>query len=622
MYTKFFGLAEAPFNITPDSRFLFLSKRHKEALASLLYGIKHRKGFIAITGEIGSGKTTLCRALLNELDPHTTKVALILNSSLSELELLKTINEEFSIRSTFDSKKALIDELNRFLLLQNSQGNNAVIIIDEAQNLSPDCLEQVRMLGNLETETEKLLQIVLIGQPELGYTLILPALEQLNQRIAVRYHISALSEEEIVHYIRHRLFVAQAKIEVELTPQALQLIYEYSKGIPRKINLVCDRAMLAAYVEATYTIDARLVRCAIAELVGGQPRALTREQHRALVGPTRLIVKYALVGSALVILGGAIGGGIWFANYNLRSLIQDRNTTAQRSSIASKSESTAAESSGALTSEASLNESGSEGVEDADQSRYESSQASVSLPEPAELASEPVRPSPTPAILYYNWEYDEDNIVRVNDPGYAYHASILTWLGLWNMRVELSDFKHYSPETLSQLALLTTNSPLGLKMVDLDSELSEAVKYDVPLILHLDDPTGRFSPYVVLQWVEGEACTLADPVRGLMITGRSKVGSCFQNALALYFDKDDLSSIQRGEESERIGKIQEYLLRRHFYTGPLSGVFDLQTARAIRNFQRYYNLEATGRLDEKTVLLLSSRMHSVRPRLFSSGGED
>ena len=243
----------------------------------MLYGIKQRKGFIAITGEIGSGKTTLCRALLNELDPHTTKVALILNSSLSELELLKTINEEFAIRSTFDSKKALVDELNRFLLLQNSQGNNAVIIVDEAQNLSPDCLEQIRMLSNLETETEKLLQIVLIGQPELAYTLNLPALEQLNQRIAVRYHISALSEEEIVHYIRHRLFIAQAKIEIEFTPQALQLIYQYSKGIPRKINLVCDRAMLAAYVEATYTIDARLVRCAIAELVSGQPRALTRE---------------------------------------------------------------------------------------------------------------------------------------------------------------------------------------------------------------------------------------------------------------------------------------------------------------------------------------------------------
>lgn len=622
MYTKFFGLVEAPFNITPDSRFLFLSKRHKEALASLLYGIKQRKGFIAITGEIGSGKTTLCRALLNELDPHTTKVALILNSSLSELELLKTINEEFAIRSTFDSKKALVDELNRFLLLQNSQSNNVVIIVDEAQNLSPDCLEQIRMLSNLETETEKLLQIVLIGQPELAYTLNLPALEQLNQRIAVRYHISALSEEEIVHYIRHRLFIAQAKIEIEFTPQALQLIYEYSKGIPRKINLVCDRAMLAAYVEATYTIDARLVRCAIAELVSGQPRALTREQHRALVGPTRSIVKYVLVGSALIIFGGAIGGGIWLANYNVRSLIRDRNTTAQRSSLASGSESEAAESSGALTNEASLNESGSEDVEDADQLRHESSQASVSLSEPAERASEPVRPSSIPAIFYYNWEYDEDNIVRVNDPGYAYHASILTWLGLWNMRVDLSDFKHYSPETLSQLALLTANSPLGLKIVDLGSELSEAVKYDVPLILHLADPTGRFAPYVVLQRVEGEACTLADPVRGRMITGRNRVGSCFQNALALYFDKDDLSSIQRGEESERVGKIQEYLLRRHFYTGPLAGVFDLQTARAIKNFQRYYHLEPTGRLDEKTVLLLSFRMHSVRPRLFSSGGED
>lgn len=622
MYTKFFGLAEAPFNITPDSRFLFLSKRHKEALASLLYGIKHRKGFIAITGEIGSGKTTLCRALLNELDPHTTKVALILNSSLSELELLKAINEEFAIRSTFDSKKALIDELNRFLLLQNSQGNNAVIIIDEAQNLSPDCLEQIRMLGNLETETDKLLQIVLIGQPELGHTLNLPALEQLNQRIAVRYHISALNEEEIAHYIRHRLFVAQAKIEIEFTPQALQLIYEYSKGIPRKINLVCDRAMLAAYVEATYTIDARLVRCAIAELTGGQPRALTREQHRALVGQSRTIGKYALVGSALVILGGAISSGIWLANYNARSLVRGTDTTEQHSSGDRESESAAAGSSAAESNEKPLNEFVAENMENAEEQPDESSQASVSLAEPAEPESEPVSPSPTPRPLYYNWEYDEDNIVRVNNAEYAYHASILTWLGLWNMRVELSDFKNYSPETLSQLTLLTTNSPLGLKVIDLGSELSEALKYDVPLILHLGDPMERFAPYVVLERLEGEACTLADPVRGRIITSRGEVASCFQNAMALYFDKDDLSSIQRGEESERVRKLQDYLLRRQFYTGTVTGIFDLQTAKAIRNFQRYYHLEPTGRLDEKTILLLSFRMQPVRPRLFSSGGED
>jgi general secretion pathway protein A len=622
MYTKFFGLAEAPFNITPDSRFLFLSKRHKEALASLLYGIKHRKGFIAITGEIGSGKTTLCRALLNELDPHTTKVALILNSSLSELELLKTINEEFAIRSTFDSKKALIDELNRFLLLQNSQGNNAVIIIDEAQNLSPDCLEQIRMLGNLETETEKLLQIVLMGQPELGHTLSLPALEQLNQRIAVRYHISALNEEEIAHYIRHRLSVAQAKIDIEFTPQALQLIYESSRGIPRKINLVCDRAMLAAFVEATYTIDARLVRCAMAELAGGQPGALTREQHRPPVSLPHVLGKYVLVGGALILLGAAIGIGIWLANYNMRSIINEHNPAPSRSSRAGEREVVAAQVSGMVNSGEPLDDAGSEDTGNGEQLPAQPAQESTSAQGYAESAPESQGDFSPSHVSYYNWEYDEDNIVRVNGPEYAYPASILTWLGLWNMRVDLSDFKHYSADTLSQLALLTTNSPLGLRLIDLGSNLSEAIKYDVPLILHLEDSTGRFAPYVVLLRVEGESCKIADPVRGLLVTDRRRVGSCFQNALALYFDKEAISSIQPGEESERVQKLQNYLLRRQFYAGAASGVFDLQTAKAIKNFQRYYHLDPTGRLDEKTVLLLSSRMHAVRPRLFSSGGED
>ena len=187
MYLQFYGFKEAPFNLTPDSKFLFLSHRHQEALAALLFGVQERKGFICLTGEIGCGKTTLCRAMISQLDPEKVKTGVVLNSYLSDVELLKTINEGYGLSGESDSKKSLIDILNAYLIEQFSQGNNVVLIVDESQNLRPETLEQIRMISNLETETAKLIQIIMVGQPELRRTLALPELEQLNQRITVRW---------------------------------------------------------------------------------------------------------------------------------------------------------------------------------------------------------------------------------------------------------------------------------------------------------------------------------------------------------------------------------------------------------------------------------------------------
>ncbi len=267
MYCSFYGISEKPFSITPDPKFLYLGRTHKEAFAHLLYGIRERGGFIVVTGEIGAGKTTLCRGLLSHLDEDTL-VAFIFNPTLSALELLKSINEDFGIPSQGTTKKELIDELNQFLLQKRQEGKNTVLIIDESQSLDGEVLEQVRLLSNLETETEKLLQIILIGQPEFRNILEQPRLLQLNQRVTVRYHLKALSEEETAEYIQHRLSVIDAQDKVFFSPEALRKIWRYTRGVPRLINVLCDRALLAGYGKKKKHIDGKMIDQARREVTG------------------------------------------------------------------------------------------------------------------------------------------------------------------------------------------------------------------------------------------------------------------------------------------------------------------------------------------------------------------
>lgn len=267
MYLEYYKLQEKPFNVTSDPNFLYMSKRHKEAFTYLVYGIKERKGFIEITGEVGTGKTTLCRALLNRLDPHT-KVAFIFNSDLSELQLLQAIVEDLGIKAEKRIKIDLFSKLNSFLIEQLKIGNNVVLILDEAQNLRPKALEQMRMLSNLETEKEKLFQIILVGQPELRDKLNSPNLRQLKQRISIRYHILPLERDEIADYIKHRLYVAGSDGSVKFTEDAIEKIYEYSNGVPRLINVVSDRALLLGFVLETYEIDDKIIERSIEEIEG------------------------------------------------------------------------------------------------------------------------------------------------------------------------------------------------------------------------------------------------------------------------------------------------------------------------------------------------------------------
>ena len=265
MYTAFYGLREKPFSLTPNPRFLYLTDAHKEALAHLVYGLEQGEGFIVITGEVGTGKTTLCRSLLERIELET-EIAILFNPSENARELLQSINEEFGLQVDGLSRRQLLGTLNRFLLDRNAEGRQVVLIIDEAQHLSPATLEQIRLLSNLETAASKLIQIILLGQPELDEKLDSDELRQLRQRVSVRWRLEPMSAAETGHYIRHRLQVAAGADREILTRRALLEIHRQTGGVPRLVNALTDRVLLAGFAAERSRLGRLQVRKAAREI--------------------------------------------------------------------------------------------------------------------------------------------------------------------------------------------------------------------------------------------------------------------------------------------------------------------------------------------------------------------
>jgi general secretion pathway protein A len=280
MYSEFFGFSEKPFTITPNPQFIYLSGQHREAFAHLLYGIDSHAGFIAMTGEVGTGKTTVLRTLLTQLDPEKYHSALIFNPCLSGEQLLASICREFGVEADERNSFGYLDALNRFLVEQHIAGKTVVLVVDEAQNLLPDVLEQVRMISNLETERDKLIQIILAGQPELNDILARHDLRQLNQRITVRCHLTPMGIDDTGDYIRHRLKISGCRIPSLFSAGAVKHIYRFSRGVPRLVNVICEQALVMAWTQELVSVTPAITKSIIkASRPGSGQRSIWQRLH-------------------------------------------------------------------------------------------------------------------------------------------------------------------------------------------------------------------------------------------------------------------------------------------------------------------------------------------------------
>jgi general secretion pathway protein A len=555
MYLSFFGLNEKPFAITPDPRYLYLSERHAEALAHLLYGINEAGGFVQLTGEVGTGKTTIVRSLLAQT-PKNAEIALILNPRMTAPEFLLTICEEIGIGvpdSSMESLKDLVDVLSHYLLRAHAAGRRVVLVVDEAQNLAPAVLEQVRLLTNLETNTQKLLQIILIGQPELRELLGRNELRQLAQRITGRYHLHPLSRDETAAYVRHRLRVAGATTEI-FSGTALSEIYRLSTGVPRVINVICDRALLGAYSMDSHRVTGTLVRHAAAEVFGKR------------IAPNWL--PWAAVASTAVVLLSATVA-LWSARpWSSKPTHAVAATASATNSVAHSP------SSGGGLAPAAMAASGTHTA------------TGAATPARATAVGTIARASPPLSELLTQNTKETDT-----DSAFA------KLFGLWGVK--------YVPGGTDPC---TQASQQGLDCLSQRGSFAQLRLYNRPAILLLNDDGGN-SHQVVLTRLDDEHARIE--LGGL----RHDVGI---GELSRYWFGDfvmlwrpgtsQVKSLSPGMHGPDVRWLRESLdhVRGLHNDGPVSDVFDSELANLVRDFQRQHRLTVDGIAGVQTQIALAS----------------
>jgi general secretion pathway protein A len=583
MYYAFFGLQETPFSITPDPRFLFLSQSHQEALGHLLYGIEERKGFITITGEVGTGKTLLCRALLNRLGRHV-RTALIFNSFMSELDLLRSINEDFGIPPSGATRKDLIDSLNHYLIDEFSAGRNAVLIIDEAQNLAPPVLEQIRMLSNLETERGKLLQIILVGQPELRQQLARPDLRQLNQRVALRYHIQPFNRQETEDYINHRLVVAGSHGIVKFSRRALSAIFQVSQGIPRTINLLSDRAMLAAYVQSSGRIERKHIQQAWRELAG-------RDQGRTSPSTSVAARQGLLVAQGLVLgLAVILSGVAWFGMSRPKPP-EGPVATSGLSADASVPTATATQGERLLPGEAGPDNT------PAVAARQEENQTNSQGSEPANngmidgASATAVVSDPPPTVI--------SDVVT--PPMASFPGEVL-------LRALLTEYSRELQQrgTSARSTLVNVASSFGLEMLTLRIDLKHLKQFRVACLAETYDSHSPEPQFHVVRGSAADGLELTDAAGEIQRIADAEFTQRWSGQVYLFHRRGlELRGILApGRQHPQVWSLQQRLGDLGYLQMQPSGVFDEATTEAVRRFQRDHSLQVDGTAGPATKIVL------------------
>lgn len=567
MYCKHFGLDSKPFTITPDPRFLFLSDRHREALAHLLYGVGEGGGFVQLTGEVGTGKTTLCRALLEQL-PESVDVALILNPKLDGLELVAAVCDELKVDYPRDTQslKVLVDHLNQHLLQSHAAGRRTILIIDEAQNLGIEVLEQIRLLTNLETTQAKLLQIILIGQPELQTLLARTELRQLAQRITARYHLGELNRDETLAYVAHRLRVSGGHTDL-FTHGAIDEVQRLSAGIPRLINVLCDRALLGAYVEDKRRIDRGILRRAAAEVLP-EVRVAPGDGERSwpwLAGIAAL---------GLAALGLFIGRGI--PDVGVPSAL----TAAQNGVV---------DDGTATVVVAPVPESPPAVVADTGQTVASASPASEAVvPSPPDsVASEPA-----PASI----DLGERLTTAVDES-----AGLRAWNGLfnlWNVTLYLEDDLQPCAQAFKQ----------GLACLVRSGNWTQIRSFDRPAVLEMIAPDGQRVP-VLLRGLQDDQALIelgGEVARAPL----AEVDAHWHGQFTLLWrppvGSETLRLGGRGDDVLWLRGILDRVLQQTAPPAPLPTVFDAALAERVRQFQSEHALEPDGVVGTLTLIHLNS----------------
>lgn len=558
MYEAYYGLREKPFNLTPDPKYLYLSEKHKEAFAHLLFGIKNRSGFVMVTGEIGTGKTTICRTLLGQLDENT-EVAFIFNPYLSPEELLRKVNEDFGIATRADTTRGLIDELNEYLLDRNARGKNCVLVIDEAQNLAPPVLEQIRLLSNLETETQKLLQIVLIGQPELTQMLSLHELRQLNQRITARYHLHPLGRDETKQYIAYRMRVAGARRRIYFTAAAIKRIFQISGGTPRVINALCDRSLLIGYTKEIRDIGPAIVQQAWKEVRGEQPRRKIWPQVRTWLPNPAVIT----AGIAVLLLA------VFLRDRSVFEPATVRNVPHETASAANATQTDA---------------------------KPANREVAFAAPVPVEKA---VEAEPPPVPLPTDTTFT--GLVDRQDPTASRTAAVQAILRAWNLALITNLPANDSVEALTAFA---QENRLTTEVMRLTLDQIEAINLPALIKLH-----GRSrSIWVAVIGGEGEDFKITTASNETTLAPRDVINECYLNeAIVLWRDSyPDAAILKTGMSGEDVRVLQVQLRTLGRLDRAPTGTFDDATAAAIRSIQKDAGLVVDGAAGRHTRMVLSS----------------